>query len=710
VIPLIHVQVKYENDVVLARQRAREVAALVGLDSQDQVRVATAVSEIARNAFQYAGGGTVSFAVEGAVAPQSLLVEVRDQGPGIPDLERILAGSYRSSTGMGLGLAGSRRLVDKFQVDSLPRQGTTIRLWKRLPLSVPVLTAVSVEKITRDLQRAEPRSLAEEIQRQNQELLDTLEALRVRNEDLLRVNRELEETNRGIVALYAELEDKTSAVRRMSDLRAQFLSNMSHEFRTPLNSTLALSRLLLEQADGPLTEEQRKQVGFIQKAAQDLTSLVDDLLDMAKVEAGKMEVRPSEVDLSILFGTLRGMIKPLLAKGSVEIVFEDPSGLPLLWTDEGKLSQILRNLLSNALKFTEQGEIRLRAFCRGDDLILAVSDTGIGIPKEAQERIFEEYAQVDNRLQRQARGTGLGLPLSRKLAALLGGALTVESEPGKGSTFWLRLPLSHAERAEDVLPTEDLARRPVLIVEDSSITLALYERYLQDSGFQVLAASSVREAKQVLKTIAPVAVVLDILLPGGEGWELLSFLKADPLTRSVPVLVASILDDQDKGLALGADDFCVKPVDRRWLLRKLGEAARLGPVEKILVIDDEEVSRYLLRSLLSGTKFSLVEAAGGEEGLVLAREEHPQLIFLDLVMPGLSGVEVLHRLKEDCVTRDIPVFIYTSQSLSEEERRVLLKSATSIVAKRNYSRESVVCSIRDALKQRLAAGGRKSDG
>lgn len=701
-VPLIHVRIKYENDVVLARRRARQVAEGLGMDPQDQTRLATAVSEVARNAFQYAGGGTVSFSVEGAVPPQTLLVEVQDQGPGIADVEEVLSEDYRSRTGMGLGLKGSRRLVDKFQIESAPSRGTTVRLWKRLPASAPPVGPEEAGRLADRMVREEPQSLSEEMQRQNQELLDALEALHQRNEELQRLNRELEETNRGVVALYTEVEEKAGAVKRLSDLRARFLSNMSHEFRTPLNSMLALSRLLLEETDGPLNEEQKRQVGFIQKAAQDLSGLVNDLLDMAKVEAGRMEVRPSEVDLGVLFGTLRGMLKPLLRDSAVDLVFEDPREVPPLWTDEGKLSQILRNLLSNAIKFTERGEIRVRAVLRSGAVAIAVSDTGIGVPQEAQERIFEEYAQVDGPLQRKVRGTGLGLPLSRRLAGLLGGTLTVESEPGRGSTFLLTLPLKVGESAVPPAARVDLVRFPVLVVEDNEITTTLYEKYIQGSGFQILRAGSVKEARKVLETTRPAAVVLDVLLPGGEGWDFLTFLKSSPEMRDIPVFVASILEDQGQGAALGADDVCVKPVEKGWLLKKLEEVARRQPVEKVLVVDDEEVARYLLRSLLSDTKFAVVEASGGEEGLRLAREEHPQVIFLDLVMPDLSGFEVLRRLREDPVTKEIPVFIFTSQNLDEEEKRKLLEEAQGFVSKRSYSREEVVASIQEALMRRLA--------
>src|SRR5581483_3325445 len=278
--------------------------------------------------------------------------------------------------------------------------------------------------------------------------------------------------------------------RRADEMKSRFLSNMSHEFRTPLNSMLALSRLLLEDTDRPLGPEQQRQVGYIRRAAEDLTELVDDLLDLAKVEAGKVVVRPAEFEVRDLFAALRGMLRPLLLNDQVSLVFEEPDGLPPMHTDEGKVSQILRNLLSNALKFTERGEIRVTARMagagpHGPQIAFAVADTGIGIPPADQQRIFDEFGQLDNPLQRRVRGTGLGLPLVRRLATLLGGSVTLESAPGVGSTFTATLPMRFPtvpEAAETGVAAAQASRAsvppdkdPVLVVEDGAEDLLLYE-------------------------------------------------------------------------------------------------------------------------------------------------------------------------------------------------------------------------------------------
>src|SRR2546425_5940857 len=287
---ILSVAIKYEHDVVAARQRARQIAGLLGFDPQDQTRIATAVSEIARNAFTYAGGGRVEFAVEGRTAPQLFTVNVVDHGPGIAQLPRILGGQYTSPTGMGIGILGARRLMDNFVITSGPGKGPVVTLTKILSRDIPPLTQERMNELVAALARQRPRTPIEEIQQQNQELLRALEDLRSREEELRRLNGELEDTNRGVVALYAELDEKADHLRRADEMKTRFLSNMSHEFRTPLNSIQALTRLLLEHSDGHLASEQTRQVEFIRKAAQDLTELVNDLLDLAK-EIGRASCR-----------------------------------------------------------------------------------------------------------------------------------------------------------------------------------------------------------------------------------------------------------------------------------------------------------------------------------------------------------------------------------------------------------------------------------
>jgi signal transduction histidine kinase/CheY-like chemotaxis protein len=699
---VLSVGIQHEHDVVVARQRARQIAADLGFDPQDQTRIATAVSEIARNAFTYAGAGRVDFLVEGRTQPQLLVVRVADSGRGIPNLAEVLDGRYRSSTGMGLGIVGARRLMDQFDIES-SASGTLVQLKKLLPRTAGLIDAGRLAALADRLTAQPPRGPLEEMQQQNQELLSTLDALRTRQEELLRLNGELEDTNRGVIALYAELDEKADHLRRADELKSRFLSNMSHEFRTPLNAIRALTHVLLQGVDGRLTAEQQTQVGYIRKAAAELGELVDDLLDLAKVEAGKVVIRPTEFDVAALFSSLRGMLRPLLVSESVSLVFEPAGELPPLYTDEGKVSQILRNLISNALKFTEQGEVRVSATLSADghSVIFAVADTGIGIAPEDQERIFQEFGQLDSHVQRKVHGTGLGLPLSRKLAQLLGGTLTVTSAPRVGSTFFARLPVHYIEP----LPSASAAppvweqgpmRAPVLVIEDSAEELLVYEKYLKGSGFQIVPAATIRQARHALEHVHPVAIVLDILLRGEDTWRLLPELKSASSTRAIPVIVVTTVDDERKALSLGADAYAIKPVGRRWLLDQLRRVTGRQAIRRVLIVDDDEVSRYLIRRLLDDLPCVITEAESGAEGLRRAREDPPDAILLDLVIPDMSGEVVLERLRADAATAAIPVIVVTSKRLDPVERGELQKHALAIVDK-GSDRQVASDQIRAAL-------------
>src|SRR5215510_5576638 len=289
-INLVTIDIRLENDIVLVRQKARAIAAALKFDSQDQTRIATAISEISRNTFQYGGGGRIEFRIEGT-SPKMLMVTLRDQGKGIPNLQEIMDGKYVSQTGMGLGIIGAKRLMDYFHIESQTNRGTTVVLGKHIPLRFTRFGSGELEKLLSSIERG-AEDPYEELKLQNRELLNTLEELRARQEELAQLNRELDETNRGVVALYAELDDKADFLQRTSELKTHFLSNMSHEFRTPLNSILALGQILLDRLDGDLTAEQEKQVRLMRNSAQNLLELVNDLLDLAKVESGKVTIRP----------------------------------------------------------------------------------------------------------------------------------------------------------------------------------------------------------------------------------------------------------------------------------------------------------------------------------------------------------------------------------------------------------------------------------
>lgn len=572
-----------DRDVVQARQRARQIAALVGFDVQDQIRIATAVSELARLATLSGAPGAIEFGLVDTERRQHLGVQVTLRPPDLPP--GMLCDTARWGPDAEISIVAARRMMDRFRIEAADDGRATISLSKMLPRKVAPVTAARLAAIAGELDRNPSADPYQEIQEQNRELLASLEELRQKQEELARLNAELADTNRGVVALYAELDERAEQLRRADEMKSRFLSNVSHEFRTPVNSIRALGRLLLDRTDGDLTPEQERQASYIVQAAAQLGQLVDDLLDLAKVEAGKVELRPELFTVSDLFGALRGMMKPLLTNERVTLTLTAAEQLPPLLTDKGKLAQILRNLVSNALKFTERGSVSVTAEAGTDGrMVFTVGDTGIGIAPEDQERIFDEFVQVAGPLQSRVKGTGLGLPLSRRLAELLGGTLTVQSARGRGSVF--------------------------------TLTLA---------------------------RITP---------------------PAGPEPR--PEAPASTLFDR-----------------------------RLG---RVLIIDDDEIERYALRQALGLPAETVSEAPTGQEGLAQAREERPDLVFLDLAMPGMEGVDVLAELRADPALRDTPVIIFTSRDLDADDRRRLV-SADAILFKSALSREIITKTMAQVLKR-----------
>jgi len=345
-------------------------------------------------------------------------------------------------------LVGARRLSDTFNVETAAGKGTTVTIGKRItsPLSMKELATAAAAAID----AARSSGASEELRVQNHELMSMLEDLEQHRLEIERVNNELEETNRGVVALYAELDDRARDLKRASESKSRFLSMISHELRTPLTSVLNLSRLLLDRVDGELTGEQERQITLIRNSVASLTEMVNDLLDLAKIEAGKTTLRLTKISVAQLLAGLRAVFRPVLSSAHVTLIFEEVAPELVMCTDEGKVTQVVRNFVSNAVKFTERGEIRVSVTTGDDDAVrFSVSDTGIGIAEENIDRIFEEFGQVESATQRQVKGTGLGLSLARTIADLLNGRIGVESELGKGSTFWIEIPRIDARSAPD---------------------------------------------------------------------------------------------------------------------------------------------------------------------------------------------------------------------------------------------------------------------
>jgi signal transduction histidine kinase/CheY-like chemotaxis protein len=691
-----------ETDIILARQRTRAIAKELGFDNQDQTRITTALSEIVRNALEYAGGGRIEYLVGGTPPLQSLDIIVSDNGPGIADLDAVLSGRHVSATGMGVGVLGASRLMDRFRIETSNDKGTSVFLSKALPRRSRSISGNDAATITKTLVTEEQLNPLDEVRRQNREVLYQLRELQQRQEQLETLNQELQDTNRGVVALYAELDERADHLKRADQLKTRFMSNMSHEFRTPLNSILSLSRLLLTHTDGPLSPEQEKQVQFIRKAAESLTDLVNELLDIARVEAGKTVVTPEEFSVSDLFGVLRGMLRPLLVGDAVALVFEEPNEDLRMRSDEGKVSQILRNFISNALKFTENGEVRIWAVHdpETDQITFTVRDTGIGIADRDQETIWQEFGQVPNRLQSQVKGTGLGLPLAKKLAVLLGGDVSVDSALDQGSVFRVWLPRVYGGGADVAAsaPTWVLeeGRIPVLAVDDDPADAFGMERALAHSSYQVLTVHTLDEARQAMEQVTPRAILLDVILKGEESWRFLLELKQNEKTQHIPVVVITSTSDERKARSLGADGYLEKPIDPRRIAHLLDELTGSRSVTKVLLVDDEEISRYLVTQLLPRGSFDLNTASTVMDGIRRAKENPPDVVLFDLNMPDVDGFKFLDMMSESDSLRNLPTVAITSMILDDNQKLRLAK-ASSIVSKQDLTTETLIGAIREAV-------------
>jgi signal transduction histidine kinase len=541
--------VRTDSDVLALRRKAREAAERVGLDAQDQVRVATALSEVGRHA-SASGGGTVSGTVRQGAQGSVLVITVTTT--------LVMPVDGPVSEG---GVAAARRLLDRVEVTLGPP--TEVVLSKGLPERV---SHGSIEAVRAALDSVHPPDAVAEMRAQNAELVRTLDALtdesrklEVANAELAQLNDELEETNRGVlamyhqlsdeleetntgvVALYAELDERGRQLSAANEAKTRFLRNVSHELRTPVNSILGLVSLL---ADSPLDGEQHRQVSFLQDSAAALLRLVNELLDLARAESGRQAVEVTDVDLVALLDELHGTLEPL-ARDGVRLEIEPPPRQRLR-SDRNLLARVLRNLLTNAVKFTDQGHVRLTVSEQGDRVLFAVEDTGLGIEPEHLSTVFEEFFQIPNRLQPTVRGTGLGLPYARRTAEALGGTLDVTSTVGQGSTFTLALPvagpspsaagdlLETGQRDEHVLPTPAVpaaddgtpVAEHILVVDDDDAYRAVVMDLVRDMAGRTTEAATVKDAVKIACETGPDVVVLDVRMPDLDGVEGLVRLRA----------------------------------------------------------------------------------------------------------------------------------------------------------------------------------------
>jgi signal transduction histidine kinase/CheY-like chemotaxis protein len=495
-----------------------------------------------------------------------------------------------------------------------------------------------------------------------------------------------------LVHVSEELERANADLKEANRHKSAFLANMSHELRTPLNAVIGFSELLSDAGDGQFDEATRKRfVGQILTSGRHLLGLINDVLDLSKVEAGQMAIKLQTVSVPEMVDQVARTVEPLLAKKGLQLK-TDVAEAGLLSADAGKLRQMLLNLVSNAIKFTpEGGTVTISASRTPDRLELSVADTGIGISQADQEHLFEEFHQVDTGTGRKQEGTGLGLALTRRFALLHGGDVRVSSQVEKGSVFTISLPLQGpatqqpAQTARASTSNTRATGPLVLVVEDDLAAAELLTRHLATAGYRTEIARTGKEALVKARELLPLAITLDILLPELDGWEVLTRLKSDELTSAIPIFVLSVVENPELGKALGAIDYLVKPVAAKELVRRLRRfthAPSAGQKQaRVLVVDDEPANRAWLTEALEPAGFSVLPASGGREAIELAKSHQPDLVLLDLMMPEVSGFDVVEALRANSTTRETPIMVLTAANLSEGDKRQLAGRVSSILSR-----------------------------
>jgi two-component system, NtrC family, sensor kinase len=498
-----------------------------------------------------------------------------------------------------------------------------------------------------------------------------------------------------------EVEEKSRQLELASQHKSQFLASMSHELRTPLNAIIGLTEMMVSNASRFGTEKAAEPLRRVHRAGTHLLGLINQVLDLSKIEAGKLELAPESVALAPLIDEVVGTARQLAEQNKNRLVVETEESLGVVTADPLRLRQILFNLLSNACKFTKEGEVKLRArkLVDGQNWIeFAVADSGIGMTPEQQAKLFEEFTQADSTTARRYGGTGLGLAITRKLARMMGGDVTVTSELGKGSIFTVRLPGNANIVATGSLEaTQRSSDHCILVIDDDATARELISDHLKAEGYSVVTASGGMEGLKRAKELRPTVITLDVMMPDLDGWSVLTALRQDPELAEIPVIMVTIVDEQRRGASLGAAGYLTKPIDRERLHRLISRFQAPARPTRVLLVEDDSVQRERMRGWLEGPQWMVREAVNGREALNRLQEEKPDAILLDLMMPEMDGFAVVAALQKETRWRDIPVIVITSRDLDAEDRKRLNFGVQSVLVKERFKPVDLVERIRQLV-------------
>jgi signal transduction histidine kinase/DNA-binding response OmpR family regulator len=512
--------------------------------------------------------------------------------------------------------------------------------------------------------------------------------------------------------LFREIQEKGEQLELASQHKSQFLANMSHELRTPLNAIIGVTEMLQEDARDFKREDELEPLDRVLRAARHLLALINDILDLSKIEAGKMDLHLESFSLPPLIEDVRKTIEPLAVKNGNALTVSCPPGVGSIRADQTRVRQALLNLVSNANKFTERGKVAIdvhrAAGAGGEWITVAVADTGIGMTPEQMSRLFQEFVQADASTTRRYGGTGLGLAISRRFCQMMGGDITVESAIGRGSTFTIRLPAEVVapqpipiERPAPAVQAAASAASPDVLVVDDDVTVRdMAERYLTREGFSVVTADGGKEGLRLTRELHPSAVTLDVIMPDIDGWTVLAAIKGDPALADIPVILMTIMDERNRGYSLGAADYMVKPVDRERLAAVLRGIVRPGG-RSVLVVDDDDFVRRGIAQALEKDGWKVSEAENGRAGLARLTDAVPDAIVLDLMMPEMDGFEFLEELRHRAEWREIPVVVVTAKDLTEEDHRRLNGEVEGVLEKDAPTRDAMLREVGIALTRCL---------